>query len=222
MKKISFLLITIVGIYLIYIYFNHTNINYLSISDNCFISDNNYNNYIYNNLKNKKMINEFNSYFTNYSISLIYDDIRNNRTIRVNNYDYYFKKSLRESDFVVISVGMEELSNNYNKYDMKENYSYFSKMFLDIETLINEIRKYAQDRIVFLGFYNPTDYYDAKVDEFFFYMDTKLNRLMINNNIIYLDLYEPIKGGNYKVENSVFLNKDGNRKIANSILFYLE
>ena len=222
MKKILFLLITVIGIYLIYLYFSHTSINYLSISDNVMIGENNYNNYIYEYLHNKKKLNEFNSYFTNYTISLIYQDIKNNRTIRVNNNDYYFKKSLRESDFVVISIGMEELSNNYNKYDMNKNYKYFDKMYFDIEKLVKEIKKYAQEKVIFLGFYNPTNYYDAKTDEFFYDIDIRLNRLMINNNITYIDLYELIKGNNYKEKNSVYLNSKAHQKIANIIEFYID
>ena len=222
MRKIVFILVTIVGIYLIYLYFNKTNINYLAISDNVMMSDSNFNNYVYKYLKSKNRINDFNTNFTNYTASLIYKDIKTNRTIRVNNHDYYLKKSLRESDLVVISVGMEELANNYNKYDINENYIYFNKMYPDIEKLIKEIKKYAQEKVIFLGFYNPTNYYDAKVDEFFYDIDIKLNRLMINNNIVYIDLYEQVKGNNYKIGNSVYLNDIAYKKIANYITYYLE
>ncbi len=181
----------------------------------------NYNDYIKKDLWKKKHFHEFNNYFNNYTLSLVYHDILNNKTIRNNNKDYYIKKSLRESDLIVISVGMEELNNNYNKYDMKNNYVFFNKMYSDIEKLIKEIRKYAQDKIIFLGYYNPTNYYDSMVDEFFYDVDIKLNRLMINNDIIYLDLYEKVKGHNYKEKNSVYLNDLGQKEIANAIIFYL-
>ena len=221
MKKIVFLLVTVIIIYLIYLYSSHTNINYLAISDNVMVNEDNYSNYIYKHLEGKR-INSFNTYFTNYTVSLIHKDIKNNRTIRVNNYDYYIKKSLRESDVVVISVGMGELNNNYYKYDMNKNKDYFNKMHLDIEKMIIEIRKYAYGKVIFLGYYNPTNYYDANVDEFFFDMDIKLNRLMVNNSVIYLDLYELVKGNDYKVGDSVYLNNKAHEKIAKSILFYLE
>lgn len=181
-----------------------------------------YNDYVYNYIKKKKNINEYNTSFINNSAFLLYQDIKNNRTIRSNNKDYYFKKSLRESDFVVISVGMEEMSINYNKYDMKSNYEYFKKMYINLENLIIEIKKYAQAQIVFLGFYNPTNYYDSKVDEFFYDINIKLNRLMVNNLITYIDLYELVKGNNYKDKNPLYLNNEGNKKIANSIIFYIE
>ena len=222
MKKILFLLIIIVGIYLIYFYYNKTCINYLAISDNVMAKNPNYSTYLKNNLIDKKKFNEFNPFFINYNILLITKDIDVNRTIRVNNNDYYLKKSLRESDFVVISVGMEELSNNYNKYDMKENYNYFNKMYIDIDNLIKLIKKYAQDKILFLGYYNPTNYYDANVDRFFYDIDIKLNRLMMNNNITYIDLYELIKGNNFKEKSGVYLNNLAHKKIASILEFYID
>ena len=222
MKKIIFLLLTIVSIYLIYFYFDKGSINYLSISDNVIIDNkiNNYNNYVFNYLKKTKKLSEFSTYF-NYNSLLIYQDIENNEVTQVNGRDYYFKKSLRESDVVIINVGMEELSNNYNKYDMKDNYKYFDKMYLNIEKMIKLIKKYAQEKVIFLGYYNPTDYYDSKTDEFFYDVNVKLNRLMTNNNIIYIDLYELIKGNNYKQKNSVYLNDLGYKKISSIIMFYL-
>ena len=216
------LLVTLVSIYFIYFYFNKTNIDYLAISDNIMAKNINYSDYLKNEVEKNKKIKEFNPYFINDSIILLYQDIINNRTIRIDNKDYFIKRSLRESDFVVISVGMEELSNNYNKYDMKDNYNYFNKMYLDIEKLINEIKKYAQDEIIFLGYYNPTNYYDSKVDEFFYDMDIKLNRLMVNNNITYIDLYELVKGNSYKEKNSVYLNNLAHKRIANILEFYIE
>ena len=216
------LLVTLVSIYFIYFYFNNTNIDYLVISDNIMAKNINYSDYLKNEVEKNKKIKEFNPYFINDSIILLYQDIINNRTIRIDNKDYFIKRSLRESDFVVISVGMEELSNNYNKYDMKDNYNYFNKMYLDIEKLINEIKKYAQDKIIFLGYYNPTNYYDSKVDEFFYDMDIKLNRLMVNNNITYIDLYELVKGNSYKEKNSVYLNNLAHKRIANILEFYIE
>ena len=221
MKKVLFLLTTIVSIYLIYCYFNKTSVSYLAISDNTMSREPNYSNYLKDNYKNKNFI-EFNPYFINYNASFLYQDIKNNKTIRINNKDYYFKRSLRESDLVVISVGMEEFSNNYNKYEMKDNYIFFNKMYNDIEILIKEIKKYAQDKIIFLGYYNPTNYYDSSIDEFFYDIDIKLNRLMLNNDIIYIDLYEIVKGNNYKEHNSPYLNSDAHKKIASIIAFYLD
>ncbi len=210
MKKLTILLITFFLIYVIYGLFKDNKYNYVNITDINIID-----NYI-----NKDKLANYNI-FTSLSINDAIKDIRNNKTISINNDIYYLKKVLRESDIVVISVGIIELAKNYNKYDMNRNNSYFNKLYSDIKRLINEINKYAYGKILFLGYYNPTNYYDSNTDQFFYDMDIKLNRLMMDNNIIYIDLYELIKENNYKEVNSVYLNNDGIKKINNIIEYYV-
>ena len=220
MKKLTILLITFLVIYVIYVLFNVSRkINYVSISDS--VMHNSFDNVIYDYLYNKKQINTYNNYFYNSTILKVYQDIKNNRTLKIDSEIYYLKKVLRESDVVVISVGMEELASNFDKYNYKSNYSFFNNMYYNIELLISEIKKYAYGKIIFLGYYNPTNYYDANVDRFFYDVNIKLERLMIDNNVIYLDLYELIKDNNYQEKNKAYLNKQANRKIAKMIEFYL-
>ena len=78
------------------------------------------------------------------------------------------------------------------------------------------------DNTKILGYYNPTNYYDSKTDEFFYDMDIRLNELMMSNDIIYLDLYEVIKSNRYKDSDKHVLNIRGFKKIANLIEYYLE
>ena len=208
MKKILGLLFSIICLFLIYCLFDKNKVNYVSISDNLY----KYNDYVKDYLISKNRLNSFNTEFINDSINNLYKDLKNNRTIRVNNNDYYFKKILRESDFVVINVGMNEFSSSYDKYDMDKNNIYFSKMYLNIERFIHEINKYAQSKILFMGLYNPYDYYDANTDRLFDDINIKLNELMLKKNIIYIDLYEMAKDNKENIQ----------EQIANIINFYLE
>lgn len=212
MKKIILLIITFICLFIIYSFFDKNKVNYVSISD-YYVINNNYNNDIYKYLINNDRLGSFNTCFNNKNVSSIYKDLLNNRTIRDKKNEYYFKKVLRESDVVIINVGMGELSSFYNKYNMNENNNFFNKLYFDIEKLIKEVKKYAKETIIFIGLYNPTNYYDAKTDEFFYNIDTKLNKLMMNNDINYIDLYELIKNSNNK-ENVSF-------KIASILEFYI-
>ena len=205
MKKILFILITFALIYIIYNCFSIKRINYVSITDNVL---NGYNEYL-----PRDIFSNFNSYFTSSSVSNFYKDVISNKTIKVNDEIYYLKKVLRESDVLVLSIGMEELTEVFNKYDLNSNNNYFLKMFERISLLIKEIKRYAYGKIIFLGYYNPTYYYDSSIDQFFYDINIKLERLMIDNDITYLDLYEIVKKN--KLEDNI------DKIIANIIKYYL-
>ena len=172
-------------------------------------------------IKNNKL-HHFNNYFCNKSISGLIKDIQNNRTIRIEE-DYYLKKVLRESDIVVVNVGMERIINSYDKYDMNKNYRLFDELCIEIESLIKEIRKYAKGDVLLIGFYNPTNYYDSKTDELFYNTDIKLNNIMEKYSSIYIDLYDKIKSNQYKdAKKPYLLNSYGERMISDTIEYYLE
>ena len=211
MKKIIILILAILSLFFIYRLFDNKKVNYVSISDYLFIN-NNYNNYVYKYLQNKNRLSSFSTHFVNNSISSIYKDLLNNRTIRINNRDYYFKKVLRESNIVVINVGMEEFASNYDKTDMSKNLKTFNSQYDDIVKLIREIRKYAKEKVIFMGYYNPTNYYDARTDELFRNIDLKLGELMHANEVGYIDLYSTIKGSRKNID----------KKLASIIEFYME
>lgn len=229
MKKILFLIILFLSLFGIYKLFDEPKINYMSIGDSLIngvnpynIEGYGYNNYVKNYLERNNLLRSFNNYYYNNSLKGLKEDIKNNRTIMVDNKEYFFKKMLRESDIIVISSGMDELSFNYHEDDMAYNYQYFEKMYSDIESLITEIKKYSINNIIFIGYYNPTKIYTSDVDEFFCSINEKLSNLMKTNNIIYLDIYEEIKAGNY-LDNpkNYHINTNGYMKIANLLLKYL-
>ena len=200
------------AILILYIIYNSCNnkTNYVSITD-YYINNSNYNNYIYDYLNTNNKLGTFINEFNNKDIKKIYVDIKNNRTIRVNNKDLYFKKVLRESDIVVINVGMSELSRNYDKYEMKNNNDVFEKIFFNLQILMNELKKYSKGTIIYVGLYNPTNYYDASVDSFFNNLNHKLRKLMEENGIVYLDIYELYKNDKHAID----------RKIADIIKYYI-
>lgn len=229
MKKILFLLILLLSLSGIYYLFKEPKINYLSIGDSLINGVNpynnsgyGYNNYVKNYLERNGKLRNFNNYYYNNSLKGLTLDIQNNRTIIADNKEYFLKKVLRESDLIVVSSGMDELSYNYHQ-DMKENYQYFEKMYNDIEELIIEIKKYSANDIIFIGYYNPTRIYTSEVDEFFGYIRDKLSKLMNSYDIQYIDIYEEIKAGNYQDNpNNHHINTNGYLKIANLLLKYLE
>ncbi len=217
MKKVFYLLLIIFSIFGIYYKYHFPKINYVSIGNS--LLENDYDSYIKDYLGKSHSLRNFNTLFKNNKIDGLMQDIKNNRTIWVKDDEYFLKKTLRESDVLVISIGMEELNNNYDINNINNNYCYFSKMIIKIENLLKEIRKYAQDKILFLGYFNPTNYYDSRTDEFFFDVDYKLSLLMDKYDIIYLPIYETVKSNNY--QNSKVFNSQTLQRITKKIIYYL-
>ena len=201
MKKIIFLLLTVLLVYIIYSS-SIKRTNYLLIND----SVNDLSSYI--NISNNKLIS-----VNRNTINSLYQSIINNDTIS----DSYFKKILRESDIIIINIGMEEISNFIINNDINKNYVYFSKLVSDIKLLISEIRKYNYSNIIFVGYYNSIKYYDSKIDSFFYNLELELNNLLKEKDIIYIPMYEIIKTNNYKIYNTIYLNDLGKRYISKTI-----
>ena len=229
MKKILILIIFSFCVFIIFLFASNSKINYLSIGDTLIKGVNSYNvigygynDYVKNYLRKNNMLRDFNNHYYNNSIIAFTEDIKNNKTIIINDREYYFKKILRESDLVVITLGMDEFAYYYNLNDVESIYQNFDKMILNIEDFLDEVLLYAKNDIIFVGYYNPTLIYNSDVDELFYYIDNKLLSLMEQNKIKYISVYEKIKGGNYLEGDNYHLNSKGYLVIANEIIEYIE
>lgn len=229
MKKIIVMILCILSIFLIFIFAKDNKINYLSIGDtltrgiNSYDSfGNGYNDYIKNYLKRNNLLRTFNSDYYNNSIIGFESDINNNKTIVINDKEYYLKKMLRESDLVVISLGMDELAYYFDS-DINKVHEEFDKMLLNLKDFIKSVRAYAKNKVLFIGYYNPTNTYSSDIDELFYYIENSLKDMLNQYDVDYINLYEKVKASNYlDNEKNYHLNSRGYLMIANEIINYIE
>ena len=228
MKKIIALLVCLLSVFLIFMYSSDNKINYLSIGDTLTRGINSYdvigygyNDYVKNYLNRNDLLRSFNNDYYNNSIIGFENDIINNKTIVLNDKEYYIKKMLRESDLLVISLGMDELAYYFNNSD--RIHQEFDKMLLNLEDFINVVRDYTKNKIVFVGYYNPTKNYTSDIDELFYYIDDSLIKMLNKYDVDYISIYEKVKSGNYLDNNKNYhLNSKGYLMIANEIINYIE
>ena len=219
----------LISVFLIFIFTKDKKINYLSIGDTLTRGINSYdvigygyNDYVKNYLNRNNLLRTFNTNYYNNSIIGFEDDIQNNKTIVINDKEYYIKKLLRESDLLVISLGMDELSYYFHN-DIDYIHGQFDKMLLNLEDFIKVIVEYAKNDIVFIGYYNPTKNYNSDIDELFYYIDSSLIKMLNKYNVDYISLYEKVKNSNYLDNvNNYHLNSKGYLMIANEIISYIE
>ena len=231
MKKIIGLLLCFFTVFLIFIFTKDEKINYLAIGDTLTRGvnsynyyGNGYNDYVKNYLKRNNLLRSFNSDYYNNSIIGFENDIINNKTIVLNDKEYYIKKMLRESDLLVISIGMDELSYYFNEEnDINKIHQEFDKMLLNLEDFINVVRDYAKNDILFVGYYNPLNNYNSDIDELFYYIEDSLGNMLKKYDVNYIKLYEMVKNSNYLDNRKNYhLNSKGYLMIANEIINYIE
>lgn len=236
MKKILCLLIICLLVYTIY-YFNHTDkITYISIGDSLSVGiDSNgntnygYSNYLANYLEDKDLLKSYNNYFSTSGTRII--DLKNkletNWTIKKDSKSLSLKKSLREAELVTLSVGMDDILTeltlstvSVEKLSNKEITTIVDKTVDELDSLFKELRKYAKEDIIFIGFYNPLEEETLTTERLYTYLTTKTKELTKTYNIEYLDIYNLFKKNKDYIDNptNIYPTTETYQMIATKII----
>ena len=236
MKKILCLLIICLLVYTIY-YFNHTDkITYISIGDSLSVGiDSNgntnygYSNYLANYLEDKDLLKSYNNYFSTSGTRII--DLKNkletNWTIKKDGKSLSLKKCLREADLVTLSVGMDDIITSLTlstvsveNLSNKEITTIVDKTIEELDSLFKELRKYAKQDIIFIGFYNPLEEEALTTERLYTYLITKTKALCKNYDIEYLDIYNIFKKNKDYIDNptNIYPSTEAYQMIATKII----
>ena len=236
MKKIFCFLIICLLVYTIY-YFNHTDkIIYISLGD--FLSvgiDSNgntnygYSNYLANYLKEKDLLKDYNNSFSTSGTRII--DLKNkletNQTIKKNGKSLSLKKCLREADLVTLSIGTDDILTSITlstvsveNLSNKEITNMVDKTINELDTLFKELRKYAKNDIIFIGFYNPLEEETLTIERLYTYLITKTKALCKAYDIEYLDIYNLFKKNKDYIDNptNIYPTTEAYQMIATQII----
>ena len=236
MKKILCLLIICLLVYTIY-YFNHTDkITYISIGDSLSVGiDSNgntnygYSNYLSNYLKDKNLLKSYNNYFSTSGTRIV--DLENkletNWTIKKDGKSLSLKKCLREAELVTLSVGMDDILTELTlstvtveNLSNKEITTIVDKIIEELDALFKELRKYAKEDIIFIGFYNPLEEESLTTERLYTYLITKTKALCKTYDIEYLDIYNLFKRNKNYIDNptNIYPTTEAYQMIATKII----
>ena len=236
MKKILCLLIICLLVYTIY-YFNHTDkITYISIGDSLSVGiDSNgntnygYSNYLSNYLKDKDLLKSYNNYFSTSGTRIV--DLENkletNWTIKKDGKSLSLKKCLREAELVTLSVGMDDILTELTlstvtveNLSNKEITTIVDKIIEELDALFKELRKYAKEDIIFIGFYNPLEEESLTTERLYTYLITKTKALCKTYDIEYLDIYNLFKRNKNYIDNptNIYPTTEAYQMIATKII----
>ena len=156
MKKIIFIILVFLIVFLIYYFNANEKIYYVSIGDylsyginNFEKSDSGYSTILKDNYK-KNLENYVNySSYDDYRVMDLINDINYNKSVIYEEKEYKIQNLLIKANIMTISIGMNDLI-----YKKNLNYNYIDNLLDDIDNLLILIRKYNKDEIYFLGFYD--------------------------------------------------------------------
>ena len=98
------------------------------------------------------------------------------------------------TELTLSTVSVENLSN-------KEITTIVDKTVNELDSLFKELRKYAKEDIIFIGFYNPLEGETLTTERLYTYLITKTKELTKTYNIEYLDIYNLFKKNKDYIDN---------------------
>ncbi len=200
--KIIFLFIVFLFVFSIYKLFPKQKLNYIALGDSVAEGRNPYGetgygyaDYFYQQLKENGKIKNYTKKYSHsgYTTTDVINDI-----IRDGN----IKRDLRESDLVTISIGANDFLHSINLKNVDiGNIALYRKniesIFPSIDDCIKEVRKYAQNKIYIIGYYNPVPFLfnmgEEQVDNLFDYIDKEYQKIADKYNCTYISNYELFK-----------------------------
>jgi hypothetical protein len=180
---------------MIYIKLKDKSIYYVNIQD---IYDSvEYSYPIRNEIEKKEKLEKFVEFrYEDLRITDLIQMIRENDYIYVDHKKQTIQNALIKADIITLFVGMNEVSYGLSKKYPEDIYNYMDTLLLDIETLLEEIKKYSKEKVFFIGYY-----YELEKDKgYITYLNEKLEKICKKEGVTY-------------IPNETYLNK--NKNIAN-------
>jgi len=237
-KTIVFSFIILV-IFLIYSFFHDGRIHYVALGDSLASGQNpygekvgyGYTDYIRDYLDDQNQLKQYvKEYATSgYTTSDILEDLSNNKRIMVDDREVNIRNVLRESDLVTISIGANDFMHDLNlsNLDFSDPSVYYQKIdsiMENVSKLLREVRKYAKNKVVVIGYYNPFPILfktnEKVLDAIFQYADDAYQKICTTHDVSYVSVYSTFKKHSEYLPNpfDIHPNTKGYRAISSLII----
>ncbi len=224
--KLMIFILVILTIFLIY-KANHNNyFNYTSLGDGYALGitsygneDYGYSDYIKDRLEKERKLNHYIKGFSKkeQSINQLYENIVTNKKINSKKEEKNIKQTLRESDLVTMTIGLNDIvyhisiTPNMNEYHLEKIMIEIEK---EIKKLIKEIKSYYQKEIYIIGYPEiPTKNYYIKQGI------KKINQIYKRlDEVTYISTEDIIKKDDFLYSESIYPSKESYKKVAEEVL----
>lgn len=227
--KLLIIGILLLSVYIIYSVFKTDKLNYIALGDSVAEGMNpygeigySYTDYLADYLKSNKQLSYYTKKYTKsgYESKDVINDIQNNNKL---------KKDLRESNLVTISIGANDFLHNLNLKELSiddiKNLKYqIMNIFPSINDNIKEVRKYAKNQVIIVGYYNPIPFLfntnGNDLDQLFAYIDDEYQKIADKYHCDYISLYQLFKKNSQYLPNpaDIHPNLDGYKAISKEVI----
>lgn len=154
MKKILFVLFVFLFVFIIYLANMDKKVYYLALGDSS-DSEDNYSFFIKSYLNKKNVLEKavYDYSDSNDRITDIYNRIISNEKSK----DGTLKNSLIKADLVTLKIKIDDVYEKINDSSFVYVYDYIDDLTKDFDKLINLIRKYSKEDIMFIGYNYKND-----------------------------------------------------------------
>lgn len=159
MKKLLFVLFTVLLIFVIYLANMDKKVYYLALGDSTG-RDNNYSFYVKDYLNEKNVLEKavYDYSDSDDRITDIYNRIISNEKSK----EGTLKHALIKADLVTLKINIDDVYEKIDDPSFVDVYDYIDDLVKDFEKLLNLIRKYCKEDIMFIGYSYRNDNTDEK------------------------------------------------------------
>lgn len=226
-RKLFFISLSILFVFLIYLTTVDKKIYYLNIGDSVAmginsykIVNNGYDRYVIDYLKKEdkleKYINHFNQ--NDLRITDLFNMINSNHEIKIDNHSQSIKNALIKADIVTLSIGNDDFYQKLNNnYTVSELFNIVDEYKNDLEKLLILMRKYCKEDIIMLGYYNPY-FLDSNKNKVVLYMNEKMTSLAKDYDVKYINIHNLITPNEILNPKDYHISNKGYKLISKEII----
>ena len=182
MKKLLFVLVVFLFVFIIYLANMDKKVYYLALGDS-YDSDDNYSFYVKDYLNEKGVLEksvydycDFDDRITDIYNKIISNEKSNGGTL---------KNSLIKADLVTLKINIDDVYEKISDSSFIDVYDYIDDLVKDFDKLLNLIRKYSKEDIMFIGYNNLSNNKDEK--KVISYLNKRYKEVCEKYNIIFID-----------------------------------
>ena len=139
-----------------------------------------------NYLKNKAKLEKFVTGYIeeDYRTTDLINDIKDNKYIIIKNKKQTIKNALIKADLVTLTTGFNDFNYKIETENLTDLYKYADKVLIDIEELLEQVRQYCKEDVIFIGLNNI---YGKNYEELFQYINNKIGEICYDNKIYFIN-----------------------------------